>query len=287
MHIATSVFRVMTFAVLVAVWGGQAQGITPTDVSDLRLWLDAGVGVASVGDQMTWADQSGNGNNADAFFDEQPTLVSNVLNGLPALRFNGTSNFLDIPTQILTSPQLSIFAMVNATGTGQRHIISNWTINGGIANAFGAVWLGTSDTPSSNVVRFGTDLTTPNALTGLANHFLLSAVSSATDMIVYQNGTLLGSRGSGPTQTGNNLAAPYRIGQQGSLSGINSGNGEFWQGDILELLVYNKAVTDAERIGIANYFDAKYQSVVPEPTALVVWGLLCALGSVAFPRLRR
>jgi hypothetical protein len=48
------------------------------------------------------------------------------------------------------------------------------------------------------------------------------------------------------------LDGPYVIGQQGNI------DGEFWNGDILELRVYNRALTEAEQERVWDELNARY-----------------------------
>lgn len=88
---------------------------------NIDLWLRADKGVTSSGgDVSEWDDQSGNGNNfTDAGGSSDPTLVSNALNGLPALLFNGTNETYmyaggSAPSLALTG-DMTIFAVMNFT----------------------------------------------------------------------------------------------------------------------------------------------------------------------------
>jgi hypothetical protein len=77
--------------------------------------LKAFVGVGNDGFVTTWYDQSGNGRNAtQTVSTRQPQIVASgavlTMNGRPALRFNGSTTFLDAPDVVMT---------------GQ-----NWTFNG-------------------------------------------------------------------------------------------------------------------------------------------------------------
>lgn len=68
----------------------------------LKLWLKADTGVTLSGPSVTaWADQSGLGNNyAQATGGKQPTVTSSAINGLPAVTFDGATQFLTSSFQI-------------------------------------------------------------------------------------------------------------------------------------------------------------------------------------------
>jgi hypothetical protein len=67
--------------------------------STTALWLDgsdAGTITLNSGNVSQWNDKSGNGRNfSQAISTQQPAYTANQLNGLPALIFDGTDDFLD------------------------------------------------------------------------------------------------------------------------------------------------------------------------------------------------
>src|ERR1700679_1461355 len=75
---------------------GMAQA--PGGVStNLQLWLKAGTGATS----SSWLDQSGNGNNAtQATTSAQPAVTANQINFNPALVFNGSTDYMDMTTNL-------------------------------------------------------------------------------------------------------------------------------------------------------------------------------------------
>lgn len=79
------------------------------------LWLDANVGVTSVGGSISaWADRSGNGNNAtQATLNLQPVLSTNVMNGYPAVTFD---NDQVAPDQLKVPDNASLEGMSGLTG---------------------------------------------------------------------------------------------------------------------------------------------------------------------------
>ncbi len=75
-------------------------------IPGLTLWLRADVGVVTngPGDSVTtWHDQSGNGYDATGAVGSKPTVNSNSLNGLPAIKFNTTN------LSFLSGPQITQF----------------------------------------------------------------------------------------------------------------------------------------------------------------------------------
>jgi len=79
---------------------------------------------------------------------------------------------------------------------------------------------------------------------------VLTGVSAPDSVAVYQNRTEIAKKVT-PMAT-RKLDGPYVIGQQGNI------NGEFWNGDILEIRVYNRGLNDAEREQVWDELQARY-----------------------------
>jgi Ca2+-binding RTX toxin-like protein len=238
---------------LVFLVAGIAQAHPVT--SDLSLWLRADIGITSdaAGRVSTWTDQSGANHHASQSTEnQQPQLVSGGLNGKPLVRFNGQNAFFRVSGQVLTSQMFSIFAVVNDTRSSDdgsfREIFSNWTPT----NSDTSVFFGTAQT---NPVRarlsddFG-EQEGVGVLEEPATHFIFTGISGTTDASIYQGETLLASKGA-PLST-RNLSEPYVIGNQGDTLF------EYWQGDIAELLVYNRELSEEERQQNWAYLQEKY-----------------------------
>jgi hypothetical protein len=205
---------------------------------DLRLWLRAESAERDAeGRVLRWKDLSGNGHNAAQTLEgARPLWVSDVGNGHPALRFDGKGNFLGLEGAVLQSPQFTIFAVVTDTAgeSGHREIFSNWNRKG--QNIGTSVFLGLT---GKGTVRLTDAFPSAGTISQPEKPFLLTSVSELGAVAVYQNRHEL-SRAFSPLPT-RNLAPPYTLGQQGDIGG------EFWKGDILELRVYGRGLTEAER----------------------------------------
>src|SRR5690606_21504923 len=72
----------------------------PPDGDELALWLMGGAGVTTDGSNnvTSWTDLSGEWRNAvQPISGKRPSYVANAVNGLPALRFDGTDDFITAP----------------------------------------------------------------------------------------------------------------------------------------------------------------------------------------------
>jgi hypothetical protein len=230
---------------------------------DLVLWLkaDADLEVDEQGRVRAWRDQSGRSHHTEqSDATRRPQLVADVINGRPAVRFDGKRSFLHVAGQVLASQRFTILAVVNDTAGagGHREIFSNWNRE---KNTTTSVFLGTT---GPDTIRFTDNFAGAGRLTPPTDHGVLTAIADDHDAVVYRNADRLGAKGQ-PLAT-RTLDTPYVVGQQGDITG------EYWHGDIAELIVYNRALAESERIAVWNYLFDRYGiervTVDPEHLAL-------------------
>ena len=66
---------------------------TPAQLTNLRGWWDAALGITIATGVSQWDDQSGNGNNLlQAVGVSQPTVTASAINGRPGILFDGTND---------------------------------------------------------------------------------------------------------------------------------------------------------------------------------------------------
>ncbi|MEK6260755.1 MAG: PSD1 and planctomycete cytochrome C domain-containing protein [Planctomycetota bacterium] len=214
----------------------------------LHLRADSGVKADADGRVLAWADQSGEQHSASQSEPaRQPLFVSEAAHGRPALRFDGQRRFLHLYGQVLTSQSFAIFAVVTdrATTKSHREIFSNW--NGAAGNAGTSLFLGMT---GEDTVRLSDDFSGVGHVAKRAEPFLLSGFNGPSGAIVHQNDLALASKGSplGPRT----LTTAYVIGQQGNI------DGEYWHGDLFELLVYNRDLSERDRLAVQRHLSEKY-----------------------------
>lgn len=200
----------------------------------LHLRADRGLDSDGQGRVLRWADQSGQNHHATPVEAERSPTVVSLKEGRHVLRFNPAKRqFLSVAGQVLKSQQFSIVGVVSDQGTeGLREIFSNWNKE---KNSTTSVFLGMS---SGGQVRFSDDYSAVDSTAKSENLFVLSGLSQVNDVRVFRNEALLGHKASAISPR--NLATPYVIGQQGNI------DGEYWNGDLAELIVYERALNDDE-----------------------------------------
>ena len=237
-----------------------APGIIPA--GGLALWLRGDAGTVLNGAAVTqWADQSGNNRHAtQGTSGNQPTRVNAGLNGLPVVRFDGANDFQTFPLPVNGLTGMSIFLVAANTqdqaggSTQAERAAVFWNETAG----WGTVYL--SPFQQAVNLRFGT-LQSGNRIiysrpAAIGSQFTTTtAIKDGTTDALYVNGALVLSQGGKLAA----LAGNQSIGQLGR--GYNDNT--YFAGDIAEVLVYDRALTIAERQAVEAYLNDKYFATGP------------------------
>ena len=175
----------------------------------------------------------------------RPKFIEHGYGGKPALQFNGSGQFLNIAGQVLDAQEHTVFCVVSdEASSGHRAILSNW--NGGAGNSTTSLFVGLT---AEKRVRFSDAFSNAGEVSDRGKPFILTAVSGMEQATVFQNGRKLKS---GPPLTKRRLDTAWVIGQQGNI------NGEFWNGGIAEIRVYNRELSSSERRAVEEELAAYY-----------------------------
>lgn len=223
---------------------------SPTDIPGLKLWLDASqiTGLTNGAPVPTWLDMSGNGNNAvQPTVAAQPIYQTGVLNGLPIVRFDGVDDTIIAPCTVSTT---TVFVVVRAP-------LLETGINGRTVFSFGSneSYFYDDRSPFPFAPWWYRDSTT-NAPAGIGplttNALVTWQADPATFNRSWYNGVsqwdlAVGASDTGwpPTQFGlcaRNPAAPFQISAF----------------DIAEVIIYDSALSDVDRIKVEDYLNQKY-----------------------------
>lgn len=227
--------------------GTQVASLLRTGLA-LHLAADSGVMLDQEERVVNWADQSGlNHHASQPLASQRPLLVKDDVHRRWSVRFDGKKRFLHLAGQVVTSQSFAIFAVVTdqSTTNGHREIFSNW--DGSAGNAGSSLFLGMTGT---DAVRLSDDFSGVGHVSRRSQPFLLVGQSGPAGITLQQNGAEVAARATSISPR--NLKTPYVIGQQGNI------DGEFWDGDIAELLVYNRDLKAEERDTITRYLLRKY-----------------------------
>lgn len=204
----------------------------PSSVTGLKMWLKAdsmslpdGTGITS------WADSSANNYDLTS---GTATFKTNILNGKPVVRFNGTSNRLYTAADIGAPQPFEIF-IVAKVGVGIQMLRTTSGANPvllylGAGGEF-SIYAGSSGTGSGD--RSG------------AFHVFNGAVQfalgySQIDGVSDLSGAAVGSNG------------------MGVINLMYDMTSTFYAGDIAEILIYQVEMAPADRLNITNYLRTKY-----------------------------
>lgn len=219
----------------------------------LLTWLRADTGVVAADTTVSqWNDQSGNTRNAvQATTDNEPTSQIDPITGIPVLTFDGAASYLTLPsgysdftqgnTIIIVGEPSATTGTVLDLGNGQSSDNLTFGLN---ANALGGL---------STQVYSGSTASALNTTSGVAqgNYQILETTQdSATGIVTqYVNGTALT-----PSAV---LNLPANLSRASNYLGT-SASGTYYSGNIAEILVYNRALTETERHAVETYLAAKY-----------------------------
>ena len=238
----------------------------PTQISNCQVWLDASDrttlfqlsgGTTAVAANLDpvgyWGDKSGNARhftNIGGSATTRPTWVSS----LSTVRFDGTNDYLSSFFNITYTAQTVFLVVTKISGAAssidQRVYTQNSSTGQDIdSNRHIPCWIpnGARGTYASY-----TNLANRSSVTNRGNNIydVFTSRFTATELTNFLNGV------AGSSSTGLTLNLAATISRLGSR--ISSGAGEYFAGDISEVIVYNRALTDLERADVEYYLTRKW-----------------------------
>ncbi|MDQ5966544.1 MAG: trimeric autotransporter adhesin [Cyanobacteriota bacterium erpe_2018_sw_39hr_WHONDRS-SW48-000098_B_bin.30] len=225
----------------------------PVPRTGMSLWLRNFGAIVSGSNITQWSDLSGSSpaNNAtQATSTKQATVVTSAINGINAGLFNGTSRNYVLTNQLTDlTGGFSIFAVIKPVGTatktffasanaGPSNLVSLETVNNQVRfNAYNGV-------TASNVI-------TPAASLTVGKYQIVDAVhNGAASASIAINGT---------TQISGTVQNLVNIARTQNVLGANNTITTYWNGELAELLVYSRGVTETERKAIQAFLFNRYQ----------------------------
>ncbi|MDD5263077.1 MAG: hypothetical protein PHD76_14635 [Methylacidiphilales bacterium] len=233
-----------------------------------KLWLkaDAGVTKDANNNVSAWADQSGNNNNCSQnTATAQPMWVANTLNGLPVVRFNGSPDILVGTTNFNPgSSDYTMFCVHERSTPAYGSAPFSFAVNLNPVDSGAPLmsWINTSN-------YFGTT----NTFNGWGDakwvDLSLEAASYHLSMISRKGGT----QGNGGELTIRSMADGPLYQTKATQTWTSTTSGQYIVGchnpdpnypthhligDVAEVIVYDRALTPAERTRVENYLAEKY-----------------------------
>ena len=227
----------------------------------LQQWLMADYQVTVNGSNQVsqWFDMSGNANSyVQSSSGNKPILTSDLLQGWPAVVFDGSASYLQAPSGLANfAGGLSIFAVTTPSafsanarildcgvGSANENFILRQYTGGGNGGIGFDTYNGTS----------GSTVTAPSGSLVLNRGQLVEAFLNTTPTgAISLNGTSLNS---GAMNALNNIT------RTGNYIGTNNGAaGNFLPGSISEMLLYSGVLTGPQINGVEQYLLQKYQLI--------------------------
>jgi hypothetical protein len=230
----------------------------PVPVSGLQLWLRGDYGVtATEGKVTSWAVE-GSPLKAQAKDPaEQPSIIANAVNGKPALRFDGDHNMLEVPMSIdaEAAPELTVISVWSSATADKNPLRKLYGADdGGYDRAAGI------DDRASD----GSNYSVFTGSGGIAGIFTFAANTTNLTIENYANKKLNTWVNGAPAKT--NIAAEYdHMPDHLYIGGTGHTYTESWKGDLAEMLIYKRTLTDDERKKIEDYLGAKYGVKITRP----------------------
>jgi hypothetical protein len=185
--------------------------------------------------------------------DNQPTLRHTGLNNLPTLAFDGLDDFMTGPTDILHSNTngLSIFVVGKSTvANGQQTFVGKYDR---INNE--REWRLQNDDVIVTEEATSLGLNEPAEYTEAQDDFrLLSGIWTPGEVLQsYVDGSIGNTASNPPVSTITTTSEPVLLG-----STTDSPSSFFLTGEIAEVIVYNRALSDTERQSVETHLNTKY-----------------------------
>ncbi|MFT6331999.1 MAG: hypothetical protein ACJAW3_000322 [Lentimonas sp.] len=184
--------------------------------------------------------------------DNPPQYISGAINDLPALRFDGTDDYFVFNGSRIVQDNYTIFVVEQRRGGGVNYFLAGSSTAENENLLLG--YAGDTTLTLSQEDDSGHD----SAIAGYASaiprihSFMLNSAIGKTYRL---NGSNLAIGNSGSTNVSNLLS--YEDSRIGRF------NANYYNGDIAEIIIYNKALTNDEIIDVEQYLSTKWNIVLP------------------------
>lgn len=230
-----------------------ATSTPPFPYGNLAVWYRADSVSGVDGDPVaTWPDRSGNGRDASQVnTGNRPVLKTSIVNGQPVVRFDGTNDYLDLPSFISSFTAAEIFIVIKPDTYPPSAFTSGiWNFGPNSTPASHYSW-----TTGGIYESFGTATRQDEIAPGmsLAAWRVYNVTTSSTGWAARLDGTILRSLGS------NTVAWPTTARIGGVLQTDTTSNSYIWfDGDIAEVILFNTSLNGSDRSTVQSYLCTRY-----------------------------
>lgn len=249
---------------------GAAAPLAPADITGLQLWLDASdattlfqdsagtTPVAANNDVVgLWRDKSGNSRHySRTTTANKPLYKTAVQNGLSALSFDGSNDSLSLGSglNILRNVGGATIAIARGTAVASSRVAFHISTGSGLNNARLAVWANASFQAGLYASRTDAQV----------SEFVNSTITGAVVQIAKVDYTTRAAQNringsiNGTSATLQNAGSTSDTNSAGSRVGAQSDGNFFWSGNLFEILVWPRALTNDEGLAITAYLNTKW-----------------------------
>ena len=232
-----------------------AQAVTPPasspalPTSGMAIWLsaDSGTEYSATGVASGWRDLSSNAYFASqSKTANQPTFSTGVVNGRPTIHFSSPANqYFTLPSIMSGATAGEVF-IVNRVATGSYQAMYDFGTGGGTVypSSDGTI---RDDFGISSQVNAG-----PASVSLTSFHLYNASAQTGGSWTLRLNGDI---QAVVPMNNTGFTTAPT----------LGSSPGNFFSGDIAEVIVYTRTLTVAERTAVAQYLTQKYALPIGTP----------------------
>jgi hypothetical protein len=236
---------------------------TNIPLTNLVVWLkaDTGVIIGQSNEATAWLDQSGSGNDA-SLLSGTPVLVNSAVNGRPAIQFDGVSAAYSLPNFPAAVAQEDLFIVLKVAEAEPATSAGSWEFGSAGPNYYPA-----SDGTIADDLGSGGQYELGNPPQSLTQYHVYNVDAATGEWTARINGNIIYS-------TTNNVfsrweGAPVTLGESVLINGYGSewswSYSAFFNGEIAEVLMFNRVLAEPEREAVEMYLAGKYELVTNTP----------------------
>lgn len=222
----------------------------------MTLWLKAGQGVIYDGNAKVsaWADQSKTGGNSvsQSYSAYRPSYVQDSGNGRASVKFTSDVTVMATGNRVFTGTnEFTCLAVLKYNGSSapasNEYVMWNGVDNS-TTGGYG-IWVGANQCLSAGWGYFAAQITDTSAM-NQGEWYVLTSRYGGGSHRMWVNGV---SKGTISKSNSNITSGSFSVGNKGPAPT------QAFDGDIQEVIIYNRALTDVERAAVEAYLSTVYQ----------------------------